>query len=132
MRYPKLFLLALALMLGGAALAQTLTIAQGVDATTLDPNDQEDTPTQNIVANIFDPLLWRAADGAIEPWLATSVEAVDDLTWEIALRDDVVFHDGEPLTAEIVAWNFERAIDEETPIRFLSNFTPLTGVEVTG
>lgn len=118
--------------LGSLGLAQTLTIAQGVDATTLDPNDQEETPTQNIVANIFDPLLWRDADGSIQPWLATSVEPVDDLTWEITLRDDVTFHDGEPLTAEVVAWNFERALDEETPIRFLSNLTPVTGVEVTG
>jgi peptide/nickel transport system substrate-binding protein len=118
--------------LASLGLAQTLTIAQGVDATTLDPNDQEETPTQNIVANIFDPLLWRDADGSIQPWLATSVEPVDDLTWEITLRDDVTFHDGEPLTAEVVAWNFERALDEETPIRFLSNFTPVTGVEVTG
>lgn len=65
---------------GSAGFSQTLTIAQGVDATTLDPNDQEETPTQNIVANIFDPLLWRAADGSVEPWLATSVEATDDLT----------------------------------------------------
>lgn len=118
--------------LASLGLAQTLTIAQGVDATTLDPNDQEETPTQNIVANIFDPLLWRDADGSIQPWLATSVEPVDDLTWEITLRDDVTFHDGEPLTAEVVAWNFRRALDEETPIRFLSNFTPVTGVEVTG
>jgi len=117
---------------GSVGLSQTLTIAQGVDATTLDPNDQEETPTQNIVANIFDPLLWRAADGSVEPWLATSVEPIDDLIWEITLRDDVTFHDGEPLTAEVVAWNFERALDEETPIRFLSNFTPVTGVEVTG
>lgn len=65
--------------LASLGLAQTLTIAQGVDATTLDPNDQEETPTQNIVANIFDPLLWRDADGGIQPWLATSVEPVDDL-----------------------------------------------------
>ncbi len=127
-----LLLSVVVLALGSVGLSQTLTIAQGVDATTLDPNDQEETPTQNIVANIFDPLLWRAADGSLEPWLATTVEPVDDLTWEITLRDDVTFHDGEPLTAEVVAWNFRRALDEETPIRFLSNFTPLTGVEVTG
>ena len=126
------FFTCLLLGLGSVGLSQTLTVAQGVDATTLDPNDQEETPTQNIVANIFDPLLWRAADGSIEPWLATSVEPIDDLTWEITLRDDVTFHDGEPLTAEVVAWNFRRALDEETPIRFLGNFTPLTGVEVTG
>ena len=114
----------------GLGTAQTLTIAQGVDATTLDPNDQEETPTQNIVSNIFDPLMWRAADGSIEPWLATSVEALDDTTWEIKLRDDVSFHNGEALTAEVVAWNIERTLSEETPIRFKSNFEQITGVEV--
>jgi len=130
-RHLVVFVLALLLLGSSFGVSQTLTVAQGVDATTLDPNDQEETPTQNIVNNIFDPLLWRNADGTVEPWLATSVEPVDDLTWEITLRDDVVFHDGEPLTAEVVAWNFERALDEETPIRFLSNFSPVTGVEVT-
>lgn len=129
--------LLLALLVGGwllasVGVAQTLTIAQGVDATTLDPNDQEETPTQNIVANIFDPLLFRARDGSIEPWLATSVEAVSDTVWEIELRDDIVFHNGEALDAEVVAWNFERALDTDNPIRFISNFTPITGVEVTG
>ncbi len=126
-RYFTVLLLMFGLSLGAA---QTLTVAQGVDATTLDPNDQEETPTQNIVSNIFDPLLWRAADGSIEPWLATSVEAVDDTTWEITLRDDVTFHNGEALTAEVVAWNIERALSEETPIRFKSNFDSITGVEV--
>lgn len=77
MKTLKPVLLTLLLLLGAAfAQSDTLTIAQGVDATTLDPNDQEETPTQNIVANIFDPLLWRAPDGSIEPWLATSVEAL--------------------------------------------------------
>ncbi|CAN5853358.1 hypothetical protein BH24DEI2_BH24DEI2_12070 [soil metagenome] len=122
-----LLLLAFGLSIGAA---QTLTFAQGVDATTLDPNDQEETPTQNIVSNIFDPLLWRAADGSIEPWLATSVEPLDDTTWEIKLRDDVTFHNGEALTAEVVAWNIERALSEEEPIRFKSNFDQITGVEV--
>ena len=130
LRYLTLLLLFSVFSVGSSAFAQTLTIAQGVDATTLDPNDQEETPTQNIVSNIFDPLLWRAADGSIEPWLATSVEAVDDTTWEIRLRDDVTFHNGEPLTAEVAAWNFERALSEETPIRFKSNFDQIEGVEV--
>ncbi|MCU4742457.1 ABC transporter substrate-binding protein [Natronoglomus mannanivorans] len=39
----------------------------------------------------------------IEPWLATDWEAVDDLTWEFTLREDVQFHDGTELTSELVA-----------------------------
>ena len=124
--------LLLCALVAGMASAQTLTIAQGVDATTLDPNDQEETPTQNIVNNIFDPLLKRGTDGSVLPWLATSVEAVSDTVWEITLRDDVFFHNGEHLDAEVVAWNFERAIDADDPIRFISNFQPVSEIRVTG
>jgi peptide/nickel transport system substrate-binding protein len=38
----------------------------------------------------------------IEPWLATEWEAVDDTTWEFTLRDDVRFHNGADLTADVV------------------------------
>lgn len=44
-----------------------------------------------------------------EPSLATSWEEVDDTTWEFALRDDVVFHDGQPLTAADVKASVELA-----------------------
>lgn len=39
----------------------------------------------------------------IEPWLATEWETVDDTIWEFTLRDDVMFHNGEDLTADVVA-----------------------------
>ncbi|MBS3940748.1 MAG: ABC transporter substrate-binding protein [Actinobacteria bacterium] len=44
-----------------------------------------------------------------EPSLATSWEQVDDTTWEFTLREDVVFHDGQPLTAEDVKASVELA-----------------------
>ncbi len=44
-----------------------------------------------------------------EPSLATSWEQLDDTTWEFALRDDVVFHDGQPLTAADVKASVELA-----------------------
>lgn len=40
--------------------------------------------------------------------LATNYEVSDDgLTWTIALREDVQFSDGEPLTSEDVVFTFE-------------------------
>jgi peptide/nickel transport system substrate-binding protein len=44
-----------------------------------------------------------------EPMLATDWEEVDDTTWEFTLRDDVVFHDGTPFTAEDVKASVELA-----------------------
>ncbi len=44
-----------------------------------------------------------------EPALATSWEQIDDTTWEFTLRDDVVFHDGQPMTAADVKASVELA-----------------------
>ena len=44
-----------------------------------------------------------------EPSLATSWEQLDDTTWEFELRDDVTFHDGQPLTAADVKASVELA-----------------------
>jgi peptide/nickel transport system substrate-binding protein len=44
-----------------------------------------------------------------EPSLATSWEQIDDTTWEFTIRDDVVFHDGQPMTAADVKASVELA-----------------------
>lgn len=55
-------------------------------------------------------LLRRDADLELEGDLATDWSVSDDgLTWTVTIRDDVVFSDGEPLTASDVAYTFETA-----------------------
>lgn len=50
-----------------------------------------------------------APDGSTLPWLAESFEVSDDgLTYTFHLRDGVVFHNGEALTAADVLANFQR------------------------
>lgn len=54
---------------------------------------------------IFDPLTQvdlSQPGGAVQPWLATSWEQVDRLTWRFKLRENVTFSDGTPFTAESV------------------------------
>lgn len=53
--------------------------------------------TITVATQLFDSLV-VAEDGEYVPSLATSWELVDD-TWVFELRDDAVFHDGEPVTA---------------------------------
>jgi peptide/nickel transport system substrate-binding protein len=56
---------------------------------------------------LFDTLTWKDEDGVI-PWLAEDWTVSDDGTeWTFALASDVAWHDGEPLTAEDVAFTFE-------------------------
>ncbi|MGH3665331.1 MAG: ABC transporter substrate-binding protein, partial [Egibacteraceae bacterium] len=42
-----------------------------------------------------------------QPWLAESVTQIDPLTWEVTVRDDVTWHDGEPFDADDVAFTIE-------------------------
>ncbi|MDP8931909.1 MAG: ABC transporter substrate-binding protein, partial [Actinomycetota bacterium] len=42
-----------------------------------------------------------------QPWLATRVVALDPSTWEVTLRDDVSWHDGERFTTDDVAFTVE-------------------------
>jgi peptide/nickel transport system substrate-binding protein len=61
-----------------------------------------------IPVSLYDPLVWiDEVTMEPEPWLAESWSWSDDgliLTFQI--RDDVVFHDGSPLTAEDVRFSF--------------------------
>jgi peptide/nickel transport system substrate-binding protein len=55
---------------------------------------------------IYDSLLNIDLEGNFQPEIATEWSVSDDgLTWTLKLRDDVVFHDGEPLTAEDVVFS---------------------------
>lgn len=55
-----------------------------------------------------------AADFSYEPGLAESWEPSDDgLTYTYTLREGLTWSDGEPLTAEDIAWNVNTARDQE-------------------
>jgi peptide/nickel transport system substrate-binding protein len=95
----------------------TLIIAQGVDATTLDIHNQNEEPTNNICINIFDSLFQRTAELKIVPLLAVSYKMVDDTTWEISLRKGVKFHNGEDFNATVVKFNLERVADPRNKLR---------------
>ncbi|MCA1307862.1 ABC transporter substrate-binding protein [Microbacterium esteraromaticum] len=52
------------------------------------------------------------AQGRVQPGLAESWEQTDDVTYVYTLRDDAVFQDGSPVTADDVVFSLERARDE--------------------
>jgi peptide/nickel transport system substrate-binding protein len=56
---------------------------------------------------VFDTLTKVGADGTIHPYLAASVSPNSDRTvWKVLVRRGVLFHDGSPLTADVVVANF--------------------------
>ena len=71
-----------------------------------------------VASNIFDTYLYLTDEGEFLPWLAEEVAMSDDArTYTIKLRPDVTFHDGTPLNAEAVKFNFDRIVDPETASR---------------
>lgn len=61
-----------------------------------------------ILANVYDDLLSIDAEGRMHPVLATNWEQVGERVWLFRIRENVVFHDGRPLTANDVASSIDR------------------------
>jgi peptide/nickel transport system substrate-binding protein len=94
-----------------------VVIAQGTDATTMDPHMRWDTPAINILMNIYDFLLTRSPDLTIQPLLASSYRIVNDTTWELNLRQGVKFHNGEEFNAAAVKFSLERLADPKNKLQ---------------
>jgi peptide/nickel transport system substrate-binding protein len=77
----------------------------------LDPRQGTDAQSERVGGLIFDALVKKDAHYNLAPWLATSWEQPDALTWVFHLRDGVRFHDGRPLEAADVVWTIESLID---------------------
>jgi peptide/nickel transport system substrate-binding protein len=82
---------------------------------TLDPQKTGLAATGRLISNVFDLLVWKfPGDDTFYPGLADSWEiSPDGLEYTFHLRDDVMFHNGEPFNAESVQYTFERLADPE-------------------
>ncbi len=102
-------LLASALVLAaGSVPAQDLRIGYADPVSSLDPQLNNYAGDRSVALHAFESLVSRRDDKTL-PGLAKSWKVVDDTTWEFALRDDVKWQDGTPLTADDLVFSFERA-----------------------
>jgi len=113
-----------------AAPAATVVVAQGVDPTTLDPQNHQESPAANVLTNIFDGLLERDQNLKLVPLLAESYRIAAPTVWEFKLRRGITFHNGEPFDAEAVKLTFERLVDPKNKLRAASQYAPLSHVEI--
>jgi peptide/nickel transport system substrate-binding protein len=107
-----------------------IVVSQAADADTLHPILISSTQSEAISRLIHEGL--TATDPFSRqpiPQLAVSWSNPDDLTWELKLRQGVRFHNGEPFTAQDVAYTFQAATSDPKS-RLSVPKSQIAGVEV--
>lgn len=70
---------------------------------------------QILIDNVYQGLVARTAEGEIVPSLAESFDVSEDgLTYTFELREGVLFHDEQELTAADVVWSLQTRKDSDT------------------
>lgn len=119
-----------------AAPANTVVIAQSVDPTTMDPQNQRETTTFNVLTHFYDPLIMRDTKHPtqFDGILASSWKRLTPTAIRFTLRKGVTFDDGSPFNAATVKYNIDRVMGtlpgEKTPPLISFQFTSLSGAHV--
>jgi peptide/nickel transport system substrate-binding protein len=99
--------------------------------TTLDPYYMVSIhPEDSIAAHLWDTLVWLNDDLELEPRLAESWWLVNDLTWQLELRQGVTFHNGEPFNAQAVEFSLERTRELGNSLETFASDVTLQNVEI--
>ncbi len=91
----------------------TLVIAQSVDTDGWEPSEVNSRAEANIFTHMFATLYEITETGVLSPYLAHDISYSNDgKEVTFTLHEGLTCHDGEPLTAEDVAYTFNRAGDD--------------------
>lgn len=105
----------------------TLIASTALEMTSIDPN--LNSGSMHISTLWLEGLVSIAEDGQIVPFLAESWEISEDgLSYTFHLRPGVVFHNGDPLTADAVVFSLERTMDPEFGAPRQSSLQDVTSV----
>ena len=108
----------------------TLIAARAADMKGLDPHKQTAFSSFRVLEHIYDPLLALDKDMNVVPNLAESWEwSNENKTLTMKLRQNVKFHNGEPMTSADVKASYERILNEETGAAARSFFTSIESIE---
>ncbi len=97
----------------GAAVADDRILRTNInaDAKTLNPIQNSELISGEILKHVYESLTTLDMDGNIVPGLATSWSTSDDgMSATFILREGVLFHSGREFTAADVKWTFEQAL----------------------
>ncbi len=98
----------------------------------LDLRQGTDAQSERVGGLIYDALVKKDEHFVLQPWLATSWERPDPLTWVFHIRGGVRFHDAKPLTADDIAWSIKSMIDGTLVTAKGGNIADITSVVANG
>ncbi|MFQ6000243.1 MAG: ABC transporter substrate-binding protein, partial [Anaerolineae bacterium] len=108
----------------------TLRWRLGTEPPTLDINLATDTTSHAILNQLMESPYRYRGDGTIEPAGAESYEVSDDgLVYTVHLRDDAVWSDGEPVTAQHYVDGIVRLLNPETAAEYAYVMYYIAGAE---
>jgi peptide/nickel transport system substrate-binding protein len=103
-----------------------IVIAIGGDPSTLDPQVADDGNERAVNDNVYETLIARNSKTMeLVPALAESWEELDDVTWQLKLRQGVKFHNGEPFDAEAAAFSINRVVNPDLNSEQISFFSTI-------
>jgi len=120
----------LSLFLAGQAVAATLNVHNGGDASSLDPHKVSGDWENRIVGDIFEGLVTEDRQAEPIPGQAESWTISDDgLVYTFKLRDGITWTDGTPVTAGDFVFALQRLMDPATAANYAYLQYPIKNAE---
>lgn len=107
----------------------TLVIGVETGPRVLDPRYAMDAISSHVCALIYPGLMRRDKSLNLIPHIAESIEQPDKKTYDIKLKEGVLFHDGKELTSADVRYTIESILDPETASPKKSAFSKIESIE---
>jgi peptide/nickel transport system substrate-binding protein len=107
----------------------TLIYGLSTDPSNFEPHVSSGGASGNLKLMVYNSLLKYDATGAIVGDLVESFGFVDDLTYELTLRQGVTFHDGSPLTVDDVIFSIQRIQNPDIGASNAQRFATIGTVE---
>lgn len=127
-----------ALLLSTSAMAADLRVATQNLAPFLDPGKDFSNTGSQFYYNAFDPLIekdYTKAEASFKPGIATEWKQISPTVFEVKIRNDVKFQNGDTMTVDDVVFTFERLLKDMTPEfagihkQFFANFVKVEAID---
>jgi peptide/nickel transport system substrate-binding protein len=111
---------------------KTLRIGLDSDILKIDPAYAYDFTTNPVINQVTQALMYYDQNDQLTPLLAKEWNIVDETTYVYAIRDDVKFSNGNPMTMDDVVYSLNRHFDPAVGSLLTGQFSSVASIEATG